>query len=324
MVLSVIKQITCKNVEIADGFTTKMKTWFWILGWFLSILTITGNGFIIFLVCTKRRLRTKTNAFVVSLAVADFCVGMSVVPSLYFCDVTGGCNWLPIRLSWLDFTRWLFSDASVANLCSLVLDRYIAVVKPLTYLTFVTRRRVIQMISFSWAISVGLLLLPTASHVFSQPTIFDIYAWIAIILFEFLPCFMLIFCVGAMVHVVNKHDRTARTLARQIRFNHHVFFERHEKPTTVKIMVIVVGLSLVCYSMFIRCTIVLLVDSTKDCNDVKYKIPILVLNSAVNPLTYAFLKRDIKREIKQLCNRIFNISSKKEHADNRVTPGLFK
>jgi len=57
-----------------------METWFWILGWSLSILTIAGNGFIIFLVYSKRQLRTKTNAFVVSLAVADFCVGISVVP----------------------------------------------------------------------------------------------------------------------------------------------------------------------------------------------------------------------------------------------------
>ena len=56
---------------------TKTEAWFWVLGWFLSILTIIGNGFIIFLVYNKRRLRTKTNAFLVSLAVADLCVGIS-------------------------------------------------------------------------------------------------------------------------------------------------------------------------------------------------------------------------------------------------------
>jgi len=69
-----------------------MKTWFWILGWSLSIQTIAGNGFIIFLVCSRGQLRTKTNAFVVSLAVADFCVGMSVVPQLFFCEMATGCK----------------------------------------------------------------------------------------------------------------------------------------------------------------------------------------------------------------------------------------
>ena len=60
-----------------------METSFWILGCFFSILTMTGNGFIILLVFTRRRLRTKTNAFVLSLAVADIFVEMTGVPSLF-------------------------------------------------------------------------------------------------------------------------------------------------------------------------------------------------------------------------------------------------
>ena len=41
--------------------------------------------------------------------------------------------------------------ASGSNLLSLVLERYIAVVKPLKYLTFITRR-VTQMVVISWGI----------------------------------------------------------------------------------------------------------------------------------------------------------------------------
>ena len=69
-----------------------METWFWVLGWFLSILTMAVNGFLILLVCSKCQLRTKTNAFVVSLAVADFCVGMIAVPSLFFCGLATECT----------------------------------------------------------------------------------------------------------------------------------------------------------------------------------------------------------------------------------------
>ena len=65
-----------------------MESWFWVLSWFLSILTIIGNGIIIFLVCRKRKLHTKTNMFVVSLAVADLCVGISVVPLLFSYEIT--------------------------------------------------------------------------------------------------------------------------------------------------------------------------------------------------------------------------------------------
>ena len=136
-----------------------METWFWILGWFLSILTITGNGFIMFLVSSKRRLRTKTNAFIVSLAVADFFVGMCVIPSLFFCDVTSSCDWPQPWHSWADIIRWLFSSSSVINLCCLVLDRYIAIVKPLKYVTFMTSHRVLQITFFSWVTTFVIVLV---------------------------------------------------------------------------------------------------------------------------------------------------------------------
>ena len=100
--------------------TAKMETWFWILGWFLSFLTIIGNGFTIFLVCSRRNLRTKTNAFIVSLAVADFCVGLSVIPSLFFCNFTNTCDWPQHLGSWVNIISWLFSNTSVVNLCVLI------------------------------------------------------------------------------------------------------------------------------------------------------------------------------------------------------------
>ena len=275
------------------------------MGWFLSILTIIGNGFIIFLVCSKRQLRTKTNVFVVSLAVADFCVGMSVVPSLFFCEMINGCNWPRALPSWVHLIRWLFGYASVTNLCCLVMDRYIAVVKPLKYLTFMTRQRVIQMICFSWAIPFGVDVLPVASLAYIKPNILnDIFVWFLIVFFEILPCLMLLFCFGSMVHLVFKHESTAHTLAKQLRFNHQVLFKSHEK-TTVKIMAIVVGLFLLCYCIQLRCSAISTADFAKSCNDTEYKIPILVLNSAVNPLAYAFLKRDIKKESKRVYKVIF-------------------
>ena len=47
---------------------------------------------------------------------------------------------------------------------------------------------------------------------------------------------------------------------------------------------------------YIRCVFM---NIWKDqCNAFNYSVPILILNSAVNPLAYAFFKRDIKNEIK--------------------------
>ena len=275
-----------------------MKTWFWILGWSLSALTISGNGFIIFLVCSKRQLRTKTNAFIVSLAVADFCVGMTAVFSLFLCSMSAGCNSEdPV----IYFVRNLFAYASVMNLCSVVLDRYIAVVKPLKYLTFMKRRRVIQMVSLSWTISVAHRAVYALDkfRILKTTFLYYVVGYLSVVCFEFLPCAMLIFCFVSMLHVVCKHNRTARSLAKQLRFNHQVFFKTQEKSAVI-MMGIVIGLFLLCYVIYLRCSFVIIFSTGQiPCNDHQFKISILVLNSAVNPLAYSFFKRDINKEIKR-------------------------
>ena len=291
-----------------------METWFWILGWFLSILTIAGNGFIIFLVCSKRQLRTKTNAFVVSLAVADFCVGMSVVPSIFFCEMATGCK---RQLSWISSLRLLFSYASVMNLCSLVVDRYIAVVKPFKYLTFMKRRRVIQMVSLSWAIPLAHRIVFSLNFfILKNPHFWDSLNWVTVIFFELLPCFILIASFAFMLQVLCKHERAARSRARQLRFNHHRVSFKIQEKSAVKIIAVVIGLFLLCYGLYIRCSLVF-IFKIGVCNDQEYKLPLLVLNSAINPVAYAFFKRDIKKEIKRrLWCTIVEEWNEIEHIDN--------
>ena len=287
-----------------------METWFWILGWVLSFLTITGNLFTIFLICSRRNLRTKTNAFILSLAVADFFVGLSVIPSMFFCD--NFCEWPRRWLSWVNFTRWLFSNASVVNLCVLVLDRFIAIVHPLKYITLMTRRRITQAIFFSWALSVSYNALKdtVCLVLFQNDTSKCPFIWPTIIS-EFLPCVVLILCFVSMIFHVCRHDQSARTLAKQLRFNHRVSFKTHHEKSAVIMMGIVIGVFLVCYGMYLRCSFLILFHTTSSpCNDEKYKIPVLVLNSAINPLAYAFLKRDIKREFKRIVSAAFKENNK--------------
>lgn len=264
-----------------------METWFWVLGWFLSIITMTGNGFIIFLVCSRRHLRTKTNAFIVSLGVADFCVGMNVVPSLFFLELIEQSHSKGLDKG-LKLVRWLFQDASAMNMCILVLDRYIAVVKPLKYLTFMTSTRVIQLISFSWVVTVGIILVESSLLFTSNGKL--VLIWLIIALFFFLPSVMIVYCCASMFRVVYTQNRTANVLGRKL-----CFYRRREKSALIMMAVVTVLFPIYCGS-YIRCVFM---NIWKDhCNAFNYSVPILILNSAVNPLAYAFFKRDIKNEIK--------------------------
>ena len=118
-----------------------------------------------------------------------------------------------------------------------------------------------------------------------------------------------------MLLVIFKHDRATRTIAKQLRFNHRVSFKTQEK-SAVKIMAVVIGLFLLCYGIYIRCSF-LYVFKKALCNDKEYKIPILILNSAINPVAYAFFKRDIRKEIKRhLCGAIVKERNKIEAVVN--------
>ena len=275
-----------------------METWFTILGWTLSIVAAGGNGSIIFLVYSKRRLRTKTNAFIISLAVADLGVGASVFPSQFF-SVFYGDNWSSRLLIYR--IRWLFGYASATSLCCLVLDRYVAIVKPLKYLNFMSRGRVIKMIFVSWAIPVGFVI--TSLLYFLPAPVRKNVATIFVMFWEIFSCCFLIFCFSSMILVVYKHDRSSAILAKQLRFNHRGLTVSSQDRSAVTMMAIVIVVFLVCYGMYLRCSLVLLLDL--DCSDEVYKIPMLVLNSAINPWVYALFKRDIKKEMikKLICRK---------------------
>ena len=259
-----------------------------------------GNGSIIFLVCSKRRLLTKTNAFIISLAVADLGVGASVFPSevLYEIVKTSDNSRSSLRCN-INRIRWLFGYASVTSLCSLVLDRYVAIVTPLKYLNYMSRSRVSKMIFVSWAIPVVFVITSLFLPASVMPKFVNIFG----MFWEIFSCCFLIFCFSSMILVVYKHDRSSATLAKQLRFNHRGLTVSNQDRSAVTMMAIVIVVFLVCYAIYLRCSLVALLDLK--CNDIVYKIPMLVLNSAINPWAYAFFKRDIKKKMikKLICRK---------------------
>ena len=252
------------------------------------------NGFVIFFVCSKRQLRTKTNAFVVSLAVADFGVGMIIVPSRFFCSLATECT--PKEGLIVMFVGVFILFTSGTNLVSLVLERYVAVVKPLQYLTFMTRRRVIQMVLTSWGITFLFTLTLVSIELGAIDRAGTVLGYLAL-LFEIILCVILIFFFTSMFLVVYNLNSRDRTLAKQLQFNQVVTRAKTQNTSAVKWVALITCVFLSCYGIMMRCSLLMLTD--QKCNDFRYKIPLEVINSGINPIVYAFFKRDIQQECKR-------------------------
>ena len=270
-----------------------MELWFWVLSLFLCILTIVGNGFVIFLVCRKRQLRTETNTFIVSLAVADLAVGMIAAPSYFLCNMINECI-SDKKASSFVINVWVFIlYASGTNLFSLVLERYIAVAKPLKYITFMTSRRVIQMVLTSWAIPFLFAIISFAMRLNSFHRLSAYFH----LLFEVILCVIFIFCVASMFLVVYKNSKN-RILPRQMQLNKRFAKVQAQKTSAVKWLALVTCVFLSCYGLFMHCS--LLSITGHQCEDFHYKVPLQVINSGINPIAYALFKRDIEQECKRL------------------------
>lgn len=82
-------------MNTTDQKSAEADNWPWtkivliVLFCLLIIITIIGNTLVILSVITTRRLRTVTNLFVMSLAVADWLVGIFVMPPAVFVFLVG-------------------------------------------------------------------------------------------------------------------------------------------------------------------------------------------------------------------------------------------
>ena len=118
------------------------------------------------------------------------------------------------------------------------------------------------------------------------------------LLFEIILCVILIFFLASMSLVVYNLNSRNRTLVKQLRFNQLVTRAKTQNTSAVKWVALLTCVFLSCYGIMMRCSFLLFTD--QKCNDFLYKIPLEVINSGINPIAYAFFKRDIQHECKKL------------------------
>uniref|UniRef100_A0AAN0N814 G protein-coupled receptor n=1 Tax=Polyphagotarsonemus latus TaxID=1204166 RepID=A0AAN0N814_9ACAR len=135
----------------------------------LSLLTFLGNAIVVHAIRTERKLRTVSNMYILSLAIADLIVGAIVMPISSTYVLTK--EWIfgrSICQFWL-IVDYSASTASIFNLLILSLDRYYSIKNPLKYLRKRTKKRALAMICVVWLISFSWALPILFWHIWNNP-----------------------------------------------------------------------------------------------------------------------------------------------------------
>ena len=276
-----------------------MEKWLTLFGWFLSVATVAGNGCLIILIAKSRRLHTSSNWLVLSLAVADLGVGFVVFPLGYMCRPRI-CN-----MSLYTGSHWFFLHSSVTNLCILTWDRFTAIVHPFRYHTSMTARRTLLVIALAWCVSFLIALyLVLGLFITNSPTILKVIRLTGVPAFDLLGCILLFYSVVRILGVKAKHKAAVKFEQRQLQHNHSpnessVRNRRRHSANAATFIIAIVLFFLGCYlitSFIIFCIAFSCVSLPIEVNFVT--LLLLTGNSTINPLVYAFFKKDVKRELK--------------------------
>ena len=124
---------------------------------FTSLAAVAGNALEMWLFYKHESLRTTSNRFIISLATADFLVGLVIAPvwiaERYVIQPPDTSAWTKI-LNML----WVYTTAATTfNLCCVSVDRFIAICFPLRYTFIITKRTCHYSIISAWVASI---LLP--------------------------------------------------------------------------------------------------------------------------------------------------------------------
>jgi r-opsin len=215
------------------GFPPMKAGWHYILGvtiMLLGIISVTGNGIVLYLMATCRNLRSPNNLLVMNLAFSDFCMMAFMMPTM-----SANCfgeTWIlgPLMCEIYGMFGSLFGCGSIWSMVMITLDRYNVIVRGMAAKPL-TKTRAVMAILFIWLYSVGWTITPmygwsryvpegamtgcTVDYVSSNPNNMSYLVTYAIFVY-FVPLSIMIYCYTFIVMQVASHEKQLREQAKKM------------------------------------------------------------------------------------------------------------
>ncbi|XP_046737436.1 histamine H2 receptor-like [Diprion similis] len=289
-----------------------------IIDGLLFVMIICGNVLTILAIRLSRRLRNITsNYFVLSLAISDFLVGLSLPYHLAF-YVLDHLSHVKVAC----IARFVFitlaCSASIYNLIAIAVDRYISIVHPMKYTRYMTWRVVYTIITIGWITAIGISTIPTywncfdnAGAICEMDTILPRYYTVAVLT----P--MLFLTWITMFVIYWRIWREASTHARRLRGN-TLYNDSASDWKSVQVVLLVLGCFSVCWLPYLIVACTRAYEWQNKASPTLYKatFSLAMANSGMNPIIYAWKNANFRKAFNRLlhfespnCNE-FNSSLK--------------
>ena len=261
----------------------------------LAVVILFGNSLVVLSFKINNRLRTRTNAFLISLAISDFLVGGISLPMWIYIILTEFNESATLVFRLFDVFAAL---ASIYHLTAISIERYIAVSRPFYYkcLSSFFHRATI---ASAW-IAAG--VLASLSSVNTTPLISRVYSMVLFIGGFTVPAAITAFMYTGVFSEARSllHRNPPRTANQQNAKSSKQYFHG-ERKVAITVALITV-LFLVAWLPFftVSVTAAYCYHCLPSSPDSFRGLIIIVksmhyLNSAVNPLVYARRDREIRR-----------------------------
>ncbi|XP_066571034.1 trace amine-associated receptor 13c-like [Amia ocellicauda] len=289
------------------------------------MLTVCGNLLVIISISHFKQLHTATNLLLLSLAVADFLVGLIV---------------MPFGLIVLIETCWYFGETfcivynifcfvlpsvSISNVACIAIDRYVAVCDPLLYSNKITSTRTWSVILLNWTLSflynLALLYfngnftgLDEFNICFGDCQLFinEIWGIVDLLVVFFFPCSVMITLYVKIFIVAKRHAQVISCITEQISSdkNKNKISSASERKAA-KTLGILVVVFLFCLVPYYICTLVNEnVSQSSSSVLINFLVWLVYLNSTANPIIYALFYPWFQTSLKSIIMlRIFKPGS---------------
>ena len=283
----------------------------------LAVLVMFTNGVVCFLVCINKNLRTYTNGFIVSLAVSDILVGVTLFLQ-YALSVKEA-----VTLNILYTTALV---GSVANLSAVTFDRYVACMRPFNYANTIVKS-FFPIVAFCWIMAVVCAVIPlswTDSDVAGLAL--RIYQICILLLGIAIPYVCIFISYVRISRQVRKIVTRERKLVNSVKACPRADLRARRvssEAKVTKVFVVIAVMFVLSWLPIIWTTLVYALGKPQLLpKHVALLSPFtLAFGSIVNPLLYSFMKPDFKSVFRKLfhLNKVPQRSRREQHLSRNNT-----